>query len=94
MEISDQPNPLPNWRKNYEDLLTDIVVALVAHPNDVEVFQVKDNGCLHFEITANKEDRGQVIGRKGSTIGALHRILTAIARGYSVKIDLKEDVGE
>lgn len=90
LEITDNVTLLPAYqRKSYEDLLTDILIALVSHPYDVEVLQMKNEECLHFEVYAKQEDHGQIIGKKGTTIGALCKVFTAISRGRPIKIDLK-----
>jgi predicted RNA-binding protein YlqC (UPF0109 family) len=91
VEIANTPTSLPRFRKTYEDLLTDILVALVEAPQDLNVVELEDNGCLHFEVVADKEDHGRIIGKHGSTIGALHKLFTSIARGRFVKIDIKDN---
>lgn len=89
-KIADTPTTLPSFRKTFEDLLTDIVVAVVEDPQCITVVELESNGGLHFEVTAAKKDHGRIIGKQGSTIGALHKLFTTIARGRHVKIDIKD----
>ncbi len=58
--------------------LTDVVRALVPHPDQVEVALVDGRRATRFEIRAPEEDRGQVIGKDGMTIRSI-RTLAAIS---------------
>jgi len=91
MEAIDKPTNLPVKRSTtYEDLLEEIIWQITKY--DIEVTQLDDPGCIRLEVTANKADHGRIIGKQGSTIGALHKLFTVIAKGKPVKIDLREDV--
>jgi hypothetical protein len=75
----------------YEELLEDVLVQVVDHPEDLEVREVEDPDCLRFTIIANKSDHGKIIGKGGATVGALHKMFVAMTRGRHVKLDIKEE---
>lgn len=85
----EDPTRLPYQKtKTYEELIEDILLQIVEHQEDLSVEQVGNAEDLRFTIKANKEDRGSIIGRRGSTIGALHKLLSTMNRGKLVHIDL------
>jgi predicted RNA-binding protein YlqC (UPF0109 family) len=59
-------DPLEN-----DDLLTEIVRALVDNPQAVRVTETKDNGVSRLKIFVDPKDQGKVIGKEGKTIGAM-----------------------
>lgn len=58
--------------------LGQVVKALVAHPDLVEIALLDGRRATRFEIRTPAEDRGQVIGKDGMTIRSL-RVLAEIA---------------
>lgn len=59
-------------------LITEIVQALVDHPEQVNVTQVAGDTTQIYEVEVAKADMGQVIGKSGQTASAIRRIVTAI----------------
>ena len=58
-----------------EDLVKRIVQALVDHPEEVVVFEIKSANTVIIELKVAKEDIGKVIGKRGNTIGAIREIM-------------------
>ncbi|MCJ7773254.1 MAG: KH domain-containing protein, partial [Desulfobacterales bacterium] len=51
-----------------KDLLKRIVQALVDHPEQVEISEVKGQHVSILELKVAKEDIGKVIGKKGRNV--------------------------
>ena len=60
-----------------KDLIILIAKALVDHPEQVEVSEVKSDHITVFELRVAKEDIGKVIGKQGRTAQAIRTILRA-----------------
>jgi len=59
-----------------KDLIKHIVQALVDHPEQVEIKEVKGEHVSVLELKVAKEDIGKVIGKKGRNIQAIRTILS------------------
>jgi uncharacterized protein len=62
-----------------KDLITDIAIALVDYPEDVEVVEIKGTQSTIFELHVNKKDVGKVIGKQGHTANAVRTLLSGIS---------------
>ncbi len=60
-----------------KDLIILIAKALVDHPEQVEISEVKGEHVSVLELKVAKEDIGKVIGKKGRTAQAIRTILRA-----------------
>ena len=60
-----------------KDLIKRIVQALVDHPEQVEISEVKGEHVSVLELKVAKEDIGKVIGKQGRTAQAIRTILSA-----------------
>ena len=60
-----------------QDLLKNIVQALVDNPEQIKITPVKGNQAIILELKVAKEDIGKVIGKKGRTAHAIRTILGA-----------------
>ncbi len=73
------------------DLLSYLARALVDHPDEVSVepFEEEDNTTV-LELRVAEEDLGQIIGRRGRTVGALRTVMRACAtkRGGRLLVDI------
>lgn len=58
------------------DLVKYIAKALVNHPEQVRVGEVRGENTSVIELTVAKEDMGEVIGKRGQTAQALRTILS------------------
>lgn len=64
-------------KSSMKELIECIARALVDHPEEVEVNEVKGDQTAVIELKVAKEDLGKVIGKKGRTAQAMRTILSA-----------------
>jgi hypothetical protein len=62
-----------------KDLITEIVKALVDHPEEVSVSEVGGSHTTVLEVRVAKTDMGKVIGKQGRTAQAIRSIMSAAA---------------
>jgi hypothetical protein len=62
-----------------KDLITEIVKALVDHPEEVSVSEVGGSHTTVLEVRVAKTDMGKVIGKQGRTAQAIRAIMSAVA---------------
>jgi predicted RNA-binding protein YlqC (UPF0109 family) len=62
-----------------KELIIRMAQALVDNPDSVTVFEVNGGQTSVFELKVAKEDRGQVIGKKGETAKAMRAIVSAVS---------------
>ncbi|MBL7179117.1 MAG: KH domain-containing protein [Pseudomonadota bacterium] len=60
-----------------KDLIMRIVQALVDHPEQVEILEVKGEHLSVLELRVVKADIGKIIGKQGRTAQAIRTILNA-----------------
>tara|TARA_B100000131_G_C17617440_1_gene410334 strand:- start:172 stop:405 length:234 start_codon:yes stop_codon:yes gene_type:complete len=60
-----------------ENLLTDMVKAIVDKPDDVKVKVTESENTQIYELNVGDGDLGKVIGKKGKNVGAIRTILSA-----------------
>ncbi len=60
-----------------KDLIAFIAKAIVANPEDVVVTEIEGTRMSVIELRVAKEDIGKIIGKQGSTVGAIRTILSA-----------------
>lgn len=66
-----------------------IVKSLVGNPDAVSVERTIDEKGVLLELTVDPEDRGRVIGRRGSTAQSLRALLRALGTKNSARYNLK-----
>jgi predicted RNA-binding protein YlqC (UPF0109 family) len=62
-----------------KELIQYIVLALVDHPDQVQVKESEQDDTIIIELTVAKEDLGKVIGKQGRTARAMRSVLAAAA---------------
>ncbi|MGW8302570.1 MAG: KH domain-containing protein [Desulfobacterales bacterium] len=62
-----------------KDLITEILKALVDHPEEVSVNEIGGDHTTVLEVRVAKTDMGKVIGKKGRTAQAIRTIMSAAA---------------
>ena len=62
-----------------KDLITEIVQALVDHPEEVFVNEVGGSHTTVLEVRVAKTDIGKIIGKQGRTAQAIRTVLNAAA---------------
>jgi predicted RNA-binding protein YlqC (UPF0109 family) len=60
-----------------KDLIGYIAQALVDHPKQVNVNEVKKDQTSVLELKVAKEDIGKIIGKQGRTVRAMRTLLSA-----------------
>ena len=60
-----------------QDLIIEIVQALVDQPDEVKVTEIEGSQTVVLELSVAKSDMGKVIGKKGRNAMALRTILSA-----------------
>lgn len=63
-----------------KDLVHKIVEALVDHPQQIEITEIKSQQSIVIELKVAKEDLGKVIGKQGRNAQALRTILSAASK--------------
>lgn len=68
--------------------LEHLVKGIVDHPDDVQVSEKSSPRGDVLEVRVNPEDLGRVIGRSGRTAKALRTLVSALADGRRVRVDV------
>jgi predicted RNA-binding protein YlqC (UPF0109 family) len=68
--------------------LQHLVEGIVDHPDDVHVVAKESSRGEVLEVRVYPEDLGRVIGRSGRTAKALRTVVSALADGRRVRVDL------
>ena len=71
-----------------EEALEHLVTGIVDHKDDVTVRRKELRRGGLFEVRVHPEDLGRVIGRSGRTASALRTVMTALAGGRQLRIDI------
>jgi predicted RNA-binding protein YlqC (UPF0109 family) len=75
-----------------KELLTRITKRLVDNPDQVSVSEIDGPTTMIFELSVDKEDVGQVIGKRGYMVGAIRTIMMSAAGkiGKRVYVEVRE----
>ena len=65
-----------------------VVRNLVDHPDQVEVTEEDYGRSVNFLVRVAEGDRGNVIGRNGSTIQALRTLLNGLGQRRRLRVDV------
>ena len=68
--------------------LEHLVKGIVDHPDEVQVIEKNSARGDVLEVRVHPEDLGRVIGRAGRTAKALRTLVSAIADGKRVRVDV------
>ena len=60
-----------------KELIIHMVQALVDHPEQVKVNEIKGRNTTVYELRVASSDMGKVIGKRGRNVNAVRTILTA-----------------
>lgn len=77
-----------------DQVLAHLVKGIVDDPESVQVDLNTTPRGITLEVRVNPADLGRVIGRNGKTAGALRTVVSALARGERVRIDVVDTDGE
>ncbi len=68
--------------------LEHLVKGIVDHPDEVQVSSKNSPRGDVLEVRVHPEDLGRVIGRAGRTAKALRTLVSALADGRKVRVDV------
>jgi len=68
--------------------LEHLVKGIVDHPEDVRVSEKSSQRGDVLEVRVHPDDLGRVIGRAGRTAKALRTLVSALADGRRVRVDV------
>lgn len=71
-----------------ESALEHLVKGIVDSPEDVRVQSSTSSRGELLEVRVHPNDLGRVIGRSGRTAKALRQLVTALADGQRVRVDV------
>lgn len=71
--------------------LEHVVKGIVDHPEDVVIKTSTSPRGDVIEVHVHADDRGRVIGRGGRTAKALRTVVSALADGKRVRVDVADD---
>ncbi len=71
-----------------EEALEHLVRGIVDHDGDVVVRHREMRRGDVLEVRVHPDDLGRVIGRSGRTAGALRTVMTALAGGTAIRVDI------
>jgi len=70
------------------ELVKTFVEALADHKDEVKVSAQAGDRMVNVTITANKEDIGKIIGKRGRTISSLRRMMQSVAAVHNRRIGI------
>ncbi|PPB50531.1 MULTISPECIES: RNA-binding protein [Arthrobacter] len=70
------------------EALEHLVRGIVDNPDDVRVSAKTNRRGETLEVRVHQEDLGRVIGRQGRTARALRTVVSALADGEPVRVDV------
>lgn len=71
--------------------LEHLVKGIVDHPDDVRIESSASSRGDVLEVHVHPDDRGRVIGRGGRTARALRTLISSLADGRRVRVDVADD---
>ncbi|MEP7159753.1 MAG: RNA-binding protein [Dermatophilaceae bacterium] len=71
-----------------EEALEHLVRGIVDHDDEVVVRHREMRRGDVLEVRVHSDDLGRVIGRSGRTAGALRTVMTALAGGAAIRVDI------
>jgi predicted RNA-binding protein YlqC (UPF0109 family) len=69
-----------------DELLEFLTRSLVDEPDAVSVNTAEEEEALVLELRVADDDAGQVIGRRGRTIGALRTVMRAVGASQDRRV--------
>lgn len=69
-----------------KELIELIIKGIVDKPDEVEINQIIGEKTLIFEIKANPQDVGKIIGKQGRNIKSIRTIANAAAQNSNKRV--------
>ena len=71
-----------------KELVKVIAMALVDHPEEVDVTETETDTSIVLELKVATEDMGKVIGKQGRIAKAIRTVVKAASLGDKTKVDV------
>ncbi len=71
--------------------LEHVVKGIVDNPDDVRILSSESSRGEVLEVHVHPDDRGRVSGRGGRTAKAIRTLISALADGRRVRVDVADD---
>ena len=71
--------------------LEHVVKGIADNPDDVRILSSESSRGEVLEVHVHPDDRGRVIGRGGRTAKAIRTLISALADGRRVRVDVADD---
>ena len=94
METTSQDQDQKEGPLPHADLLEEIVRALVANQDAVQVTEYMDGNVLYLDIDVAPEERGKIIGKEADTIRLIQRLFGKIGAAderLAIRVNLTKD---
>jgi len=62
-----------------KEIVEYLVKMIVDHPEDVEITEKRGEQVIMFEVHANKQDFGKILGKQAKNIQAIRMLVNAVA---------------
>ncbi|MDR1447662.1 MAG: KH domain-containing protein [Candidatus Ancillula sp.] len=72
-----------------KEALLFMVRSVVRNPGEVNVLEKEIPHGTRFVVNVDDDDIGALIGRGGSTIGAIRTMMSAFAQGNNVHVEVR-----
>ncbi|HUT96378.1 MAG TPA: KH domain-containing protein [Candidatus Paceibacterota bacterium] len=72
-----------------QEFLESLVEGIVNNPKDVKIERIVDEMGVLLTLKVNPEDMGALIGRGGSTAGAIRTLLRIVGAKNNARVNLK-----
>lgn len=74
-----------------EQLLQDIVSAIVERPEEISIERSIDEQGVLLRLRVAQPDMGRLLGREGSTAKAIRTVMRVLGGKYDARINVKID---
>lgn len=73
-----------------KNLIEYLLIYIVDHPEDIVIEETTEGNSHLFHITVHQEDIGKVIGKNGSVIDAIRKIVKvrAVKEGIHAQVSI------
>lgn len=72
-----------------KELVEFIVTSLVDHPDQVQVYEIKERAATTLELSVAGADMGRVIGKNGRVINSIRALVQVLAAKQGERVSLE-----
>jgi len=85
---------MENDTPKYVSVLKTIITSLVRNPDAVEITRTRDDMGILLAVKLADGDAGRIIGKEGSLIDAIRRVVRSVGRTEEARVNVKLEVPE